>query len=215
MTGVLRRLGFCILRPPFFRVRFDFRRGGRAAEGNGLLNRRRGKTSTQGSNPCLSAKRLNVSRRFNAPRRLPCRSPALWCVGRRCRSDLPRSLIPQVFIRLLARPSEPRFLSFRPEGEILDLCSMQDSSLRFGMTQGLSFARGLTIRPIPNGEVPSRPLAGFASRWTVHPPRSCGAHRYGGGCDLGFVRKIDRRLCRVCWGTESAVAHHAAQDRLF
>jgi hypothetical protein len=32
------------------------RRGGRVAEGNGLLNRRRGKTSTEGSNPSLSAK---------------------------------------------------------------------------------------------------------------------------------------------------------------
>ena len=29
------------------------------AEGNGLLNRRRGKTSTEGSNPSLSATLLN------------------------------------------------------------------------------------------------------------------------------------------------------------
>jgi hypothetical protein len=34
-------------------------RGGRVAEGNGLLNRRRGKTSTEGSNPSLSATLLN------------------------------------------------------------------------------------------------------------------------------------------------------------
>ena len=39
-------------------------RGGRVAEGNGLLNRRRDKISTEGSNPSLSATRKRKARTF-------------------------------------------------------------------------------------------------------------------------------------------------------
>ncbi len=36
----------------------DLWRGGRAAEGTGLLNRRSGNTATEGSNPSLSALKM-------------------------------------------------------------------------------------------------------------------------------------------------------------
>jgi len=39
----------------FFNLETNLWRGGRVAEGNGLLNRRMGLTYTEGSNPSLSA----------------------------------------------------------------------------------------------------------------------------------------------------------------